>query len=148
MISAVRSFLRVAEAASTPAALAPMIKTRLAIKHSPIYLPADWALCHSTAASKVMRLARSACKLEGFTTRSQPLMYGSSLRVSGLDWTSSLTSWMVPLKAATRSETALTDSKVHSTQDLALWSKSEHAAGNLLEPLFKLVWTNSKEVKC
>jgi sugar-specific transcriptional regulator TrmB len=43
---------------------------------------------------------------------------------------------------------SLTDSKVHSTQDLALWSKSEHAAGNLLEPLFKLVWVNSKEVKC
>lgn len=42
---------------------------------------------------------------------------------------------------------SLTDSKVHSTQDLALWSKSEHAAGSLLEPLFKLVWTNSKEVK-
>jgi phosphatidylserine/phosphatidylglycerophosphate/cardiolipin synthase-like enzyme len=42
---------------------------------------------------------------------------------------------------------SLTDSKVHSTQDLALWSKSEHAAGSMLEPLFKLAWTNSKEVK-
>jgi len=43
---------------------------------------------------------------------------------------------------------SLTDSKVHSTQDLALWSKSEHAAGSLLEPLFRLAWTNSKDVKC
>lgn len=42
---------------------------------------------------------------------------------------------------------SLTDSKVHSTQDLALWSKSEHAAGSLLEPLFKLAWSSSKEIK-
>jgi len=42
---------------------------------------------------------------------------------------------------------SLTDSKVHSTQDLAFWSKSEHAASDILEPLFKLVWSNSKEVK-
>jgi sugar-specific transcriptional regulator TrmB len=41
---------------------------------------------------------------------------------------------------------SLTDSKVHSTQDLALWSKSEHAAGNVLSPLFKLVWQHSKPV--
>jgi len=41
---------------------------------------------------------------------------------------------------------SLTDSKVHSTQDLAVWSKSEHAAGNVLNPLFKLVWKNSKPV--
>lgn len=41
----------------------------------------------------------------------------------------------------------LTDSKaVHSTQDLAIWSKSEHAAGKMLEPIFKLVWNNSKSV--
>lgn len=40
----------------------------------------------------------------------------------------------------------LTDSKVHSTQDMVLWSKSEHAAGNVLEPLFKLVWSHSKPV--
>jgi sugar-specific transcriptional regulator TrmB len=38
----------------------------------------------------------------------------------------------------------LTDSKVHSTQDMALWTKSEHAAGNVLEPLFKLIWEHSK----
>jgi HTH-type transcriptional regulator, sugar sensing transcriptional regulator len=43
---------------------------------------------------------------------------------------------------------SLTDSKVHSTQDIALWSKSEHAASNLLDPLFKLAWTNAKETKC
>jgi hypothetical protein len=41
---------------------------------------------------------------------------------------------------------SLTDSKVHSTQDLAFWSKSEHAAGNVLSPLFKLVWQHSKPV--
>ncbi len=39
---------------------------------------------------------------------------------------------------------SLTDSKVHSTQDMALWSKSEHAASNILEPLFDLIWTRSK----
>lgn len=41
---------------------------------------------------------------------------------------------------------SLTDPKVHSTQDLAFWSKSEHAAANVLEPLFKLVWNNAKPV--
>ena len=41
---------------------------------------------------------------------------------------------------------SLTDPKVHSTQDLALWSKSEHAAANVLLPLFKLVWQHSKPV--
>ncbi len=42
---------------------------------------------------------------------------------------------------------SLTDHKsVHSTQDMAFWSKSEHAAGDVLEPLFKLVWQHSKPV--
>ncbi len=42
---------------------------------------------------------------------------------------------------------SLTDAKrVHKTQDIAVWSKSEHAASNLLEPLFKLVWNHSKAV--
>ncbi|MDI6798568.1 MAG: helix-turn-helix domain-containing protein [Candidatus Aenigmarchaeota archaeon] len=42
---------------------------------------------------------------------------------------------------------SLTDSKsVHATQDIAVWSKSEHAASNVLEPLFKLVWNHSKAV--
>lgn len=41
---------------------------------------------------------------------------------------------------------SLTDSKTHSTQDMALWSKSEHAAGDVLSPLFKVVWNNSKPV--
>jgi len=41
---------------------------------------------------------------------------------------------------------SLTDTKAHSTQDTALWSKSEHAAGNVLSPLFKLVWQHSKPV--
>ncbi len=41
----------------------------------------------------------------------------------------------------------LTDPKVvHNTQDLAIWTKSEHAAGKVFEPLFKLVWNNSKPV--
>jgi len=41
---------------------------------------------------------------------------------------------------------ALTDSKVHSTQDMAIWSKSEYAASQVLEPLFKLVWEHSKSL--
>jgi sugar-specific transcriptional regulator TrmB len=41
---------------------------------------------------------------------------------------------------------ALTDTKVHSTQDMALWTKSEHAARDVLEPLFKLVWSHSKSL--
>ena len=41
---------------------------------------------------------------------------------------------------------SLTDSKTHSTQDMALWSKSEHAASDVLSPLFKVVWNNSKPV--
>lgn len=40
----------------------------------------------------------------------------------------------------------LTDSKVHSTQDMVVWSKSEHAAANVMEPLFKLIWSHSKTV--
>ncbi len=41
---------------------------------------------------------------------------------------------------------SLTDHKVHDTQHMAFWSKSEHAATSLLEPLFKMVWSNSKPV--
>lgn len=41
---------------------------------------------------------------------------------------------------------ALTDMKVHSTQDMAFWSKSEHAAGDVLNPMFKLVWSHSKSL--
>jgi len=41
----------------------------------------------------------------------------------------------------------LTDSKsVHASQDMALWSKSEYAAGSVLEPLFNFVWSRSKPV--
>jgi len=39
---------------------------------------------------------------------------------------------------------SLTDQKVHDTQHMAFWSKSEHAATSLLEPLFKMVWDSSK----
>ena len=43
---------------------------------------------------------------------------------------------------------SLTDPKaVHASQDMALWSRSEYAAGNVLEPLFNLVWNNSKPLK-
>lgn len=43
---------------------------------------------------------------------------------------------------------SLTDSKsVHSSQSMAMWSKSEHAAGKVLEPLFNLIWLHSKPVK-
>lgn len=42
----------------------------------------------------------------------------------------------------------LTDaSKVHSSQHMAVWSKSEYAAGDILAPLFKLIWSHSKELK-
>ncbi|MBI2543040.1 MAG: hypothetical protein HYW24_02550 [Candidatus Aenigmarchaeota archaeon] len=41
---------------------------------------------------------------------------------------------------------SLTDHKVHDTQHMALWSKSEHATANLMEPLFRMVWDNSKRV--
>ena len=41
---------------------------------------------------------------------------------------------------------ALTDHKVHETQNMTLWSKSDHAAGEVLEPLFRLVWSHSKAV--
>jgi sugar-specific transcriptional regulator TrmB len=41
---------------------------------------------------------------------------------------------------------SLTDTKVHSTQDMAIWSKSEHASGNVLSPLFNLVWQHSKPI--
>jgi len=41
---------------------------------------------------------------------------------------------------------ALTDMKTHSTQDMAFWSKSEHAASDVLTPIFKLVWNHSKPV--
>ena len=42
---------------------------------------------------------------------------------------------------------SLTDSKVHSTQDMAFWSKSDHAAGDVMSPLFRLVWNHSKDLK-
>jgi len=42
---------------------------------------------------------------------------------------------------------SLTDSSVHSSQDMALWSKSEYAAGSMLEPLFEMIWSNSKSAK-
>lgn len=42
---------------------------------------------------------------------------------------------------------SLTDMKsVHATQDVALWSKSEHAAKNVLDPIFNLVWSHSEPV--
>lgn len=41
---------------------------------------------------------------------------------------------------------SLTPHKTHETQHMAVWSKSEHAAGDVLEPLFKLVWNHSKPV--
>lgn len=41
----------------------------------------------------------------------------------------------------------LLDTKsVHSTQDLVVWSKSEHAASNIFEPLFKVLWSHSKPI--
>ena len=36
------------------------------------------------------------------------------------------------------------ESDTHPTQDLHLWTQSEHAAGDVLEPLFEMIWSNSK----
>jgi sugar-specific transcriptional regulator TrmB len=35
---------------------------------------------------------------------------------------------------------------VHSSQDMMFWTKSEHVARNMIEPLFKLVWEKSKPI--
>jgi sugar-specific transcriptional regulator TrmB len=34
----------------------------------------------------------------------------------------------------------LTDEKTHPTQDVAVWSCSDHAAGELMQPMFELLW--------
>lgn len=36
--------------------------------------------------------------------------------------------------------------EVHSSQDMMFWTKSEHVTKNTIEPLFNLVWENSKPV--
>jgi len=41
---------------------------------------------------------------------------------------------------------SLTNHKVHSTQDMAVWSKSEHVSGDIFEPMFKMIWSKSKSV--
>ena len=38
------------------------------------------------------------------------------------------------------------ESNTHPTQDLHLWSQSDHAAGEVLEPLFSMVWEKSSKV--
>lgn len=38
------------------------------------------------------------------------------------------------------------DAKTHPTQDVAFWTQSSHAASNVLEPMFELVWHHSKPV--
>jgi len=35
---------------------------------------------------------------------------------------------------------------VHSSQDMMFWTKSKHAAKNMIEPLFNLVWQKSKPI--
>jgi hypothetical protein len=35
---------------------------------------------------------------------------------------------------------ALTDEDVHPTQDLALWTQSEHVASDVLGPIFDFIW--------
>lgn len=41
----------------------------------------------------------------------------------------------------------LTDPKtVHDTQHVAIWSKSEHAASRMFEPMFNAVWNSSREI--
>jgi hypothetical protein len=36
------------------------------------------------------------------------------------------------------------DKALHSTQDMGIWSRSEHASGDVLQPIFDLVWEHSK----
>jgi len=40
----------------------------------------------------------------------------------------------------------LTDSDVHSTQDLAIWSRSSHVANGLLNPMFSMMWSQGKSI--
>ncbi|MCD6371851.1 MAG: TrmB family transcriptional regulator [Candidatus Aenigmarchaeota archaeon] len=41
----------------------------------------------------------------------------------------------------------LTDPReVPPTQEIAIWSRSEHAAKSILEPLFNLIWENSRKI--
>lgn len=39
------------------------------------------------------------------------------------------------------------DSKTHPTQDVAFWTQSAHATSKILEPLYDIVWKNSKPFK-
>jgi len=39
------------------------------------------------------------------------------------------------------------DAKTHPTQDIAFWSQSNHATSQILDPLFELLWKNSRPVK-
>ena len=41
----------------------------------------------------------------------------------------------------------LTSKEVHSTQDLAIWSRSSHVADGLLNPMFNMMWTQGKNPK-
>ena len=38
------------------------------------------------------------------------------------------------------------DEKTHPTQDLAIWSQSEHASKNVLGPMFNLAWKKAKKL--
>lgn len=40
---------------------------------------------------------------------------------------------------------AMTEEEVHSTQDTAFWTKSDHMAGNTMEPVFDMLWHHSDE---
>lgn len=39
------------------------------------------------------------------------------------------------------------DEKTHPTQDMAFWTQSSHVAVNFFEPVFDMVWTNSKPMQ-
>jgi len=41
---------------------------------------------------------------------------------------------------------SLTDEKVHPTQDTAIWTQSEHVAGDVLGPMFNLLWQKLEPV--
>ena len=38
------------------------------------------------------------------------------------------------------------DTKIHPTQDVSMWTQSNHVVSNFLEPVFDMVWNNSKQI--
>lgn len=41
---------------------------------------------------------------------------------------------------------ALTDEQIHPTQDYSLWTQSEHVAGEVIGPMFDILWKSSETI--